>query len=126
VIVLDIDLLSRSDAYTVIRTHPMALERQFDWQEAGGRVSVKAPVLGWRALEGSDGRRRDPAREQMVEPWPYPLRGVLVEVLVTEGETTGADSPREFFLAIDVAGVRIYELRDDSEIIVHRHPMRTG
>jgi hypothetical protein len=118
--------LTKDCADLLRQNREMPARERFDWQEAAGHVSVKVPVTGWAALEGSGGRRRDPANERTVQPWPYPLRGVLVEFLVDQEGVAGPDSPREFFVAIDVAGVRTYVLRDDPNVLIHRHSMRTG
>ena len=86
---------------------------EFDWQSKArgiARLSIRQPVAGWAALDGSEGKRRDPEREELIEPWPYPWAGVLIEI--------HADGLRATFYAIDVAGSRMFVNKYDEGVRV--------
>ena len=85
----------------------------FDWEPKRtsiARVSVAETVAAWEALEGSDGKKRDPDRETVVQPWPYPWAGVLTEC--------HPDGLRETYVAIDVAGSRKFVNKYDEAVSV--------
>jgi hypothetical protein len=85
-----------------------------DWQAASGYVFVERTIEGWRPADESNGRRRNPAAPRPVPPWPYPLRGIVVEVRTPGGRAPAADNFREVFYAIDDADERVFICRDDA------------
>src|SRR5579862_8579801 len=87
-----------------------------EWYPAQGFVMVEAGAEAWGAEDDSGGKARNPRDRRPIEPWPYPLAGVLVEIVVEQPGQPSAESAREFFFGLNVGGERLFVCRDNDHV----------